>query len=587
MNIHILSQRYYSAQLQYKYYKDKFGRIIYKNVKNPKKYFKLKTNPSSKVTASHFNPTHLTRQSESFSFGKILTPINIAPKPLDPLPSLLVRTNHEHALTLTNEMSNSSSSSVMSSNNTTTNKNIMTSISSTTCKPIRDTISRTNTTQLATPFSIYKRLSKWLADNYGILILNMGSLATLTGFTRTDILELRILSITGSLSSVIYFFTRPPPLVVGSVIWSLIFASTNAYMVYYIYEERKGQIQPLTEEQKDLYEEHFMPHGVTPRQFEKLIQTSKVIYLKSGHVLIQKGQELHTVYLVSSGATEAVGNLSRRITAASSSRGNKDRLKGGDSGAWVGEFLFLDYLRLRDLHGRPINSGISSTNISPPGNTKNSSIEQRLAGPLPSHGNGHALVNNNIPTVDMKSGLKVTTTIKASDDATGQKHDHETNMNKTDSKDTKETIAERKGQSKKSTASILTYIATQDSKIYAWDHEELASLLDKSVDLRSAVTRAMTAAVVGKVVNLYISHSDDEKQSSDWIQWLKGYWSSSATGDIVRVNIVNDKNINIQQGVLSTVLDSPSPRNSVSHMNMPNVNADRNEVDGFGMPSDR
>lgn len=430
-----------------------------------------------------------------------------------------------------------------------------------------------NSSNIVIP-SLYNRMSQWFANNYGILILNIGSLATLTGFTRTDILELRLLSITGSMSSVIYFLTRPPPFVYGPVIWSLIFASTNAYMVYYIYEERKGQIQPLTEQEKDLYEEHFMPHGVTPRQFEKLIQRAQLIHLKRGDVLIQKGQELHCVYLVSSGATEAVGNLSRRITAASSIQGNKQRLKGGDSGAWVGEFLFLDYLRLRDLKWNGTNNKTRKKS----NNTSTRTVDR---------------THNNEDTDSMII-----------------RKDHENNMNNNEEsivQTNKQTFHSRSYSryksiqnenvpndnvdgsvelplTSKAPASILTYIATQDSKIYSWDYEDLSTLLDTSSDLRSAVTRAMTAALVGKVVNLYISNSDHEKHSSDWIQWVKDYWSAS-TGEIVKVNIVNENNVGARQGDTHSNEPTPIIRGGVN--DRPSSRAFYPLMNEFGTPSEK
>lgn len=43
-----------------------------------------------------------------------------------------------------------------------------------------------------------KSLYKWLRSNFPIMIINFGSLCTLLGFTRSDVLELRSLAITGS-----------------------------------------------------------------------------------------------------------------------------------------------------------------------------------------------------------------------------------------------------------------------------------------------------------------------------------------------------------------------------------------------------
>jgi hypothetical protein len=64
---------------------------------------------------------------------------------------------------------------------------------------------------------------EWLKLNGPLIVLNFGSLATLVGFTRTDVLELRALSVTGSLTFVAYTLWQPPPIRWPSVFWSLLF----------------------------------------------------------------------------------------------------------------------------------------------------------------------------------------------------------------------------------------------------------------------------------------------------------------------------------------------------------------------------
>ena len=99
------------------------------------------------------------------------------------------------------------------------------------------------------------------------------------------ILELRLSSITGgSLSSIIYFASQLPPLVLGPVIWSSVFELTNTYMVYYIYEEGKGK--QMTVEEENIHKEHFLPHAVTPHQFKKFLAIAKKRELLRGDILI-------------------------------------------------------------------------------------------------------------------------------------------------------------------------------------------------------------------------------------------------------------------------------------------------------------
>ena len=330
-----------------------------------------------------------------------------------------------------------------------------------------------------------RKLKQWLKDNAGIIILNFGSICSFMSFTRMDILELRVLSITGSVSSIIYFSSRPPPLVVAPIIWSSIFTGTNLYMIYLIYEERKGKTEPMTIEEESAYEEHFLPHAVTPRQYEKLLKIAKKRELSRGDVLIQKGDKMKKVYLVVNGATEAVNTMSRRVTAASSRKGNKESLAGGDAGAWIGEIAFFDYLAERDQQGQSFQPPSP-----PPAITK-------------------ALPLATAPSVSERNILPKEPTM------------------------TRESATQN---------AILTYIATKDSTIvYEWDFVELADLMRSSSELRSSVSRAMTAAVVGKVVNLYISKAD--ANTPIWKKWLRDHWGGhqpSVPVSEVRVNVTKE-----------------------------------------------
>lgn len=395
--------------------KDKFGRLVQRRVIRPRILRK---------NASRF---FLPKMS------KILMGQNIIPKPLRSLPETLSPTTSKPS-----GINRVDASTRLSINGAPTQKN-----------------------------SPQKTILKWLSENMGVLILNSGSIATLTAFTRTDILELRILSITGSITTIFYFATRPlPGRVYAPIIWSAIFASVNAYMVYHIYVERKMvQAQIWTEEEEMTYEEHFLPHGVTPRQFERLLSKAKKLELKRGSILVKKGEELSSVYLVTSGITQATtSNMKRRVTAASSAPGNRNNLAGGDAGAWIGELAFLEELAsLQKQQSSQILSSKAFENSKKPHDIC-ARFEQEME--------------------------------------VGSEYVH---------------TAARKAK-----LSLLTYIVTQDSSLLEWKYEDLVDLLIRgSPDMRSSVTNAMTAAVVGKVVNLYASKSDVASQGTNsWKNWL-------------------------------------------------------------------
>lgn len=348
--------------------------------------------------------------------------------------------------------------------------------------PILRTTSNANTRKVGesvhqqpvTEIRSSKKFIKWLHDNLGVIILNSGSFATLTAFSRNDILELRLLSIAGSVSTMIYFGFRKPPRIYLPIIWASIFVLTNTYMVYNIYEERRGSLsKPWTEEEESVYGEHFLPHGVTPRQFEKLLSKASRLILPRGIVLVERGSKFESVYLVTEGYMMARSTMSRKVTAASSVPGNRNVLAGGDSGAWIGELAFLEKCGNSTF-------GSHSGESSPV-----SSVQKTVNGVLkPNH------------SKEVKMELK-----KSND-----QHHH--------------TESSSIVQPKAGKIALLSYTASQDSVVLEWKHEDLAEILNSSADMRASLTRAMTAAVVGKVVNLYMSKAE-VKEQGHWWNWRK------------------------------------------------------------------
>jgi CRP-like cAMP-binding protein len=231
-----------------------------------------------------------------------------------------------------------------------------------------------------------------------------------------------------------------------SVAWSGLFASVNASKIYDIFHERNADVH-MSEEQENVFVEYFMPHGVTPKQFERIEEKATKVLLKKGDFLIRKGDMLNHLYLVVDGSTHA-HILGRRVTAASTSPVTRgDQLEGGDSGAWVGELTFLD--KLWDFEQGNMRQQYESRD------------EKDMA-------------------KSPKLGLGI---------------------------------------------SMYTIVADDDCIVMSWSHDEIADLMESSTDLRAALTRAMTSAVVGKVVNLTVSHSEPEMPR--WSSWLSE-WKNGA-----------------------------------------------------------
>eukprot|EP00531_Pseudo-nitzschia_arenysensis_P010179 CAMPEP_0116134640 /NCGR_PEP_ID=MMETSP0329-20121206/10760_1 /TAXON_ID=697910 /ORGANISM="Pseudo-nitzschia arenysensis, Strain B593" /LENGTH=431 /DNA_ID=CAMNT_0003629377 /DNA_START=9 /DNA_END=1304 /DNA_ORIENTATION=- len=311
-----------------------------------------------------------------------------------------------------------------------------------------------------------RRLFKWLLGNLPILVLNFGSTCTLLAFTRSDILELRSLSVTGNVCFIVYSLSQKI-ILWPNIFWSLLFGSVNSWKIYQIFDERNASVS-MTKNQERIFVDFFMPHGVTPKQFERIEQSSEVIQLKKGELLIQKGEKPHSVYLIVEGSTNAL-RLGRRLTAASTTFETRGLQKeGGDSGAWAGEMAFLKQFWEKEQRAI-VSKGEEKA-------TTNSSEE------------------NDKEESDSKGAVKI----------------------------------QHIPSGRISEAYIYSIIATEDCTVMSWSHEQMEELMKSSTDLRAALTRAMSSALVGKVVNLTMSRSQNTAVPP-WLEWLKEWKSTDGT----------------------------------------------------------
>jgi len=289
-------------------------------------------------------------------------------------------------------------------------------------------------------------------------------MCTLMAFTRSDILELRTLSVTGNLCFITYAL-RQNVVLWPNIFWSGLFASVNSLKIYQILDERNASVS-MTKEEEKIFVDFFMPHGVTPKQFERINQSSEVFHLEKGELLIQKGEKPHSVYLIVEGSTNAL-ILGRRLTAASTTIETRgDKKEGGDSGAWAGEMAFLKQFWEKEQRSATQQKDDKATNTEP----KKERSE-----------------NDDLPT----------------------------------------TVKSKPSNGGISEAYIYSIVATEDCTIMSWSHEEMEELMKSSTDLRSALTRAMSSALVGKVINLTVSRT--HKTKVPWSEWLKDWNSKDGT----------------------------------------------------------
>jgi CRP-like cAMP-binding protein len=299
----------------------------------------------------------------------------------------------------------------------------------------------------------WERLQEWWKQNWPILVLNFGSMCTLTGFTRSDVVELRSLSATGSLCFVAYGLTQAP-VRYTPLVWAFSFSAINTMKIFQIMQERKGTVR-LTAKQEQDYIQFFMPHGVTPKQFEAIDNVAEVINLKKGSTLIKAGEQQEYVYLIVDGSTRA-SILGRHLTAASTTpKAHRDQV-GGASGAWVGEMTFLEAYWIKEQSKH-----------------------------LPAH-------------IEEKEVEEEELEEKKDEDA------EEAGKRKNSKDAAVETkpfkVVGRAPPKLKANKALYTIIAKEDCTILRWSHADLESVMERSTDLRAAMTRAMSSAILGTYI---------------------------------------------------------------------------------------
>ena len=302
--------------------------------------------------------------------------------------------------------------------------------------------------------SMRVRLLAWLKRNAPIICLNFGSLCTLVGFTRSEVIELRSLAMTGNLMFIVYALGQRP-ILWPSIAWSSLFSAVNGYKIVEILHERTANVH-MSKEQEQTFVEYFMPHGLTPKQFEMVDKKAKKIQLKKDQFLIRKGEKMDHLYLVTKGSTRAL-ILGRYVTAASTNATTKgDQREGGDSGAWIGELQFLDWFWEREQSKQK-----STTHDDQESSSSSSPLSTNL---------------DESSLGVYKKGLGL---------------------------------------------SLYSIVAHEDCCVLSWSHEDMEQLMHGSTDLRAALTRAMTSALVGKVVNLTVSRTN--QGSGRWSSWLSDW----------------------------------------------------------------
>ena len=129
----------------------------------------------------------------------------------------------------------------------------------------------------------------WFAggDDWGMWVNNLGALATLAAFSMQDLLTLRSLSIAGQICGIAFCFTRDPPLW-NPIFWQSIFLTVNVVNLVSLLREQYGTFA-FNREEQDVFERVFVPNGVTPAQFRRLLEAARWRTVGPGHLVSIEG----------------------------------------------------------------------------------------------------------------------------------------------------------------------------------------------------------------------------------------------------------------------------------------------------------
>ena len=151
---------------------------------------------------------------------------------------------------------------------------------------------------------VLSRVVKESQSDPGKVIMNIGAIASLSGFMMSDMMRLRILSVVGSGCGITYNLTRKPPQI-NAVLWGLVLPLLTSTSLPSV----SGTPEKIsyTHDEMILYTEHFKDWGVDPRQFKKLVDSQGCTfeYVKKGEVIVKASEPLGEVILVHKGEASA------------------------------------------------------------------------------------------------------------------------------------------------------------------------------------------------------------------------------------------------------------------------------------------
>jgi len=348
----------------------------------------------------------------------------------------------------------------------------------------------------------------------GTWLVNLASTIQLIGFTMSDIVLLRTLSICSSTLWIIFYIRQLRILgkamrVPLAWVTTFFFVHSTMLAVHLIRNSDTGM--RFTREEMDLFEEHFLPTGMKPRHFRKLLNVAIWVDYPKGADIVHERDPLSCLAIIVKGRVVGYKN-GVRLQAISSFPGAKDLRPAGDAGAWIGDIGWLEDFSKRTRMRK--NSTATDRQLE-----EGQRIAQRMRQEVEIQSSQlEAMVRGENELEAAPSSAVAQGAPKPAEQALARKRAAEGNGKVLDKaivgradatsilrpyRNWPNPTLEPPVQICRGTPKALyTYRAKTSSRALVFHHSKLEALLQSDPELKTAFLASATAAVVGKIVNL-------------------------------------------------------------------------------------
>ncbi|EOD22997.1 hypothetical protein EMIHUDRAFT_447764 [Emiliania huxleyi CCMP1516] len=164
--------------------------------------------------------------------------------------------------------------------------------------------------------SVLSRLRAAVPASRVNLFVHAGNSLAVCASMSEDMVSLRGFMIGASSCSMAFNMLQPAPLWTP-VYWGGFFAAMHAYQLGKIFREQQSAVS-LSGREHELYESAFLPHGFTPRQFLRLMQTGEFVTLEPGEWCALQGEPVEALFFVTGISPEASVELQQLQPTSSS-----------------------------------------------------------------------------------------------------------------------------------------------------------------------------------------------------------------------------------------------------------------------------